>query len=64
MTKCLQDKTITGIEIAEDHKAMRFLIEGADPIVAKADGYCCSSSWIEHVELPAGGVPGKGTRHG
>jgi len=59
MTKCLDDKTITGIEIADDKKAMRFLIEGGEPIVAKADGDCCSSSWIEHVELPAGGFPAK-----
>lgn len=59
MTHCLQDKTITGIEIASDQKAMRFLIEGSDPIVAKADGDCCSSSWIEHVELPAAGFPAK-----
>jgi hypothetical protein len=54
-----QDKIITGVEIADDRKAMRFLIEGADPIVAKADGDCCSSSWIEHVELRAGGFPAK-----
>jgi hypothetical protein len=58
-THCLQDKTITSIELASDSKAMRFLIEGGEPIVAKADGDCCSSSWIEHVELPAMGFPAK-----
>ena len=56
---CLQDKTITGIEIADDKKAMRFLLDGAEPVVAKADGDCCSSTWIEHVEIPAGGFPAK-----
>lgn len=59
MTHCLDDKRIIGIEIADDKKAMRFLVEGGDPIVAKADGDCCSSSWIEHVELPALGFPAK-----
>lgn len=56
---CLEGKTITGIEIADDKKAMRFLVEGADAIVAKADGDCCSSTWIEHVGLPALGFPAK-----
>ena len=59
MTHCLDGKTITQIEIATDKRAMRFMIEGADPIVAKADGDCCSSTWIEHVELPALGFPAK-----
>ena len=54
---CLQNKTITGIEIAADQKAMRFLVVGGEPIIAKADGDCCSSTWIEHVELPALGFP-------
>ena len=59
MTHCLQDRIITGVEIASDNKAMRFVIDDAEPIVAKADGDCCSSSWIEHVELPAAGFPAK-----
>ena len=59
MTKCLDDKTITGVELSEDKKAIRFLIEGGDPIVAKCDADCCSHTWIEHVELPALGFPAK-----
>lgn len=57
MTHCLENKTITVIEMALDKKAMRFIIDGADPIIAKADGDCCSQSWIEHVEMPARGFP-------
>ena len=59
MTKCLDGKTITGIEVADDKKALRFLIQDGDPIVAKADGECCSDSWVEHVEVPALGFPAK-----
>jgi hypothetical protein len=57
MAHCLENKTITAIEIASDRKAMRFLIDGGEPIVAKADGDCCSSSWIEHIEIAARGFP-------
>ena len=59
MGHCLDNQTITAIELAGDKKAMRFVIEGGEPITAKADGDCCSISWIEHVELPAGGFPAK-----
>lgn len=59
MTKCLDDKTIIGVELSEDKEAIRFLIEGGDPIVAKCDADCCSHTWIEHVELPALGFPAK-----
>lgn len=59
MTNCLQNKIITGVEIASDKKALRFLIEGDDPVIAKTDGDCCSDSWVEHVELPALGFPAK-----
>ena len=59
MTHCLQDKTITGLEIAEDKEAIRFLIEGDDPIIAKCDADCCSHTWVEHIELPAMGFPAK-----
>lgn len=59
MTHCLDDRTITGIELADDKKAMRFLLVDGEPVVAKADGDCCSDTWIEHVELPAMGFPAK-----
>lgn len=61
MAHCLDGKTINSIELASDNKAMRFIVSNGDPIVAKADGDCCSATWIEHVELPAGGFPAKVT---
>ena len=47
MTHILKDKIITSIQLASDKKAIRFLLEGAGPVVAKTDGDCCSSSWVE-----------------
>lgn len=49
-------KTITGVEIAEDRLALRFLLSDGE-MVAQADADCCSYTWIEHVELPALGFP-------
>jgi hypothetical protein len=62
MTHCLENKKIMAVEMASDKKAMRFMIDGggaigATAIIARADGDCRSSSWIEHVEMPAGGLP-------
>ncbi len=54
--KVLINKTITAIELASDKKAIRFHL-GEETIVAKTDGDCCSETWIEHVEMPAGGLP-------
>lgn len=52
----LVGKTISAVKIAEDKKAILFETEEG-PVVARADGDCCSSTWIEHVELPALGFP-------
>jgi hypothetical protein len=48
----LVGKKVTAVYLAEDGGAIRFDIEGGDPIVAHADGDCCSRSWIEYVETP------------
>lgn len=50
-------KTVTAIELAEDRQAIRFLLADGDPVIARADGDCCSVSWIEHISLPAYGFP-------
>jgi len=51
MTKFLVGKTINGIKVASDKKAILF--ECADGShLAKADGDCCSSTWVEHIEVP------------
>ncbi len=52
----LVGKILTGIQIAEDKGAIRCAIDGGE-IIARADGDCCSHSWIESVELPALGFP-------
>jgi hypothetical protein len=51
-------KTLSKVELATDKKAIRFTVDG-ETIVAKCDGDCCSSTWIESVEMPAGGLPAK-----
>ena len=49
---CLIGKTITAIKIATDGCALRFDIEDSPPIVAYAEGDCCSTSWVESLDLP------------
>lgn len=51
-THILVGKTITAVHLADDKKAIRFDVDGGEPIVAKTDGDCCSSTWIENVENP------------
>ena len=53
----LPGKTITRVKLAEDRKAIKFVLQDGGSVVAKTDGECCSNSWIEHVSLPAGGFP-------
>lgn len=50
----LVGKTILGLKIAQDKKALLFICDDGEHI-ARTDGDCCSSSWIENIELPAGG---------
>lgn len=59
MSHCLDGKTISRIDLATDNKAIKFIVDNGEEIVAKSDGDCCSDSWIEHVELPALGFPAK-----
>lgn len=52
-------KTVTAVYLASDKKALRFDVEGGEPIIARADGDCCSSTWIESLDTPdllVGGV--------
>lgn len=50
-------KTITAIQLTTDKKAIRFVLADGADVVARADGDCCSSTWIEHISLPARGFP-------
>jgi hypothetical protein len=55
-TNPLIGKTLTGIEIADDQQALRFVLTDGECIVT-TDADCCSYTWIEHIELPALGFP-------
>ena len=46
-------KRVVSVHLASDKKAIRFIVDGGDPIVARVDGDCCSSSWIESLDAPA-----------
>lgn len=52
----LVGKVITRIEIAADRQALRFVLADGE-IVVNVDADCCSYTWVEHVELPALGLP-------
>lgn len=57
MSNILVGKTITKIELADDRQAIRFHIEGGEPIIARCDADCCSHTWAEHIEMPVNGLP-------
>jgi hypothetical protein len=50
-------KTITAFELTNDRKAMRFTLADGETVTALCDADCCSETWIEHVSLPARGLP-------
>lgn len=45
-------KVITAIYLADDRKALRFDVKDDEPVIARADGDCCSSTWIESLDTP------------
>lgn len=52
----LVGKTIRSIKLADDKEAILFITDQGE-VKARCDADCCSHTWIEHVELPALGVP-------
>ncbi len=48
----LVGKRVTAVWLADDQQAIKFDVEGAEPIIARADGDCCSHSWIESLDAP------------
>ncbi len=52
----LVGKTLVALYIAEDKEALRFVLSDSEVIV-RCDADCCSYTWVEHVELPALGLP-------
>ncbi len=49
----LNGKKIVKVWLAADKLAIRFDVEDGDPVVARVDGDCCSSTWIESLDAPA-----------
>jgi hypothetical protein len=43
-------KVVTAVFLTDDGSAIKFEVEGGEPIVAHAEGDCCSHSWIENVQ--------------
>lgn len=48
----LVGRTIAGIDLATDRKAIRFRMSDGESVVARTDGDCCSSSWVEAMDTP------------
>jgi hypothetical protein len=48
----LVGKIVEAVYLAKDKGAIRFDVRGGDPIIARADGDCCSHTWIEEVQGP------------
>lgn len=51
-TNPLVGKKVVAVWLADDGGAIKFEVEGYEPVIAQADGDCCSYSWIEHIETP------------
>jgi hypothetical protein len=56
MSKIMVGKTINAIKLADDKEAILFVTDAGE-IIARCDADCCSSTWVEHIELPAKGFP-------
>ena len=46
-------KTVRAVHLADDKGAIRFDVDGCEPIIARADGDCCSHTWIEGLDTPS-----------
>jgi len=55
-SKVMIGKTLTAVYLASDRRAIKFDTDLGE-VIAKCDGDCCSSTWIESLMLPAGGLP-------
>lgn len=43
-------KTVRALFIADDKKALKFVLNDDTELVVRADGDCCSSSWVEEIQ--------------
>lgn len=60
MSDMLLGRTLNKIRLAEDKTALLFVTKEGD-IKAKCDADCCSFTWVQHIEMPAHGLPAKVT---
>jgi hypothetical protein len=52
----LVGKTIKKIFLADDRKAIKFVLDNNDSIIARCDGDCCSHTWIEDLINPENAI--------
>lgn len=45
-------KEVVAVYRASDDKALRFDTEDGEEIIARAEGGCCSSTWVESMDAP------------
>lgn len=57
MNNVLIGKVLTAIYLADDKEAIKFEIDGGEPLVVRVDADCCSHTWVESIELLALGFP-------
>lgn len=44
-------KNVTKVFVAQDKKAIKFVTNDKDEVIARTDGDCCSNSYIQHIEF-------------
>lgn len=54
----LEEKIILDIKISDDKEFVKFITNEGD-IICYTEADCCSDTWVESIELPAGGFPAK-----
>jgi hypothetical protein len=51
-------KTIVTVGVDDARELLTFGLQGGEVVQFRTYGDCCSHTWIEHLEVPAGAVPG------
>lgn len=52
MRNKLIGKILNKVFLSDNRAAIKFIVDGGAEIIARADGDCCSATWIEGVESP------------
>lgn len=56
--KILVGRTLKGVKLAKDRQSILFQTDKGEVLVS-VDADCCSTTWVESIELPALGFPSK-----